>query len=129
MKLPFIVRPLFVMVLFAVAVSTHAQLVKLGVSADLHVWEGLEHGFINDPELPEAREAYDVITRFFARHLQLALGNLELLGDHIQVALKVSVRLLVLSKAVLQRRYVLLHRLLRRLQLRGYRLLGGVKLG
>ena len=51
------------------AVSTHAQLVKLGVSADLHVWEGLEHGFINDPELPEAREAYDVITRFFAYHL------------------------------------------------------------
>ena len=51
------------------AVSTHAQLVKLGVSADLHVWEGLEHGFINDPNLPEAREAYDVITRFFALHL------------------------------------------------------------
>jgi monoterpene epsilon-lactone hydrolase len=55
--------------LLSSAVSTHSQLVKLGVSADLHVWEGLAHGFINDPELPEAREAYDVITRFFAHHL------------------------------------------------------------
>ena len=50
-------------------VSTHSQLVKLGVEADLHLWEGVEHVFIWDPELPESREAYDVIVRFFDEHL------------------------------------------------------------
>lgn len=50
-------------------VSTHAQLVRLGVEANLHVWEGMEHGFIGNPELPESREAYDVIVKFFDRHL------------------------------------------------------------
>lgn len=53
------------------AVMTHAQLVKLGVKADLHVWEGLSHGFLYEPGLPESREAYEVITRFFNGHLGL----------------------------------------------------------
>jgi len=50
------------------AIHTHAQLVKLGVEADLHVWEGLGHGFFYDPSLPESRDAYEVIARFFDRH-------------------------------------------------------------
>ncbi len=53
-------------------VYTHSQLVKLGVDADLHVWEGLRHGFFIDPDLPEPREVYEVVTRFFGKHL----GNL-----------------------------------------------------
>jgi epsilon-lactone hydrolase len=51
------------------ALYTHSQLVKLGVDADLHVWEGLFHGFFYNPDVPESREAYDVIVKFFNRHL------------------------------------------------------------
>ena len=51
------------------AVYTHSQLVKLGVDAELHVWEGLFHGFFYNPDVPESRDAYDVIVRFFDRHL------------------------------------------------------------
>lgn len=49
--------------------NTHSRLVAAGVDADLHVWEGLGHGFFMDPRLPESREAYDVIVKFFDRHL------------------------------------------------------------
>jgi len=48
---------------------THAKLVRLGVQADLHVWEGMSHIFSNDPEFPESREAYDVTVQFFDKHL------------------------------------------------------------
>jgi len=51
------------------AVYTHAQLVKHGVDADLHVWEGMFHGFFYNPDVPESRECYDVIVRFFASRL------------------------------------------------------------
>ena len=51
------------------AVYTHTQLVKLGVDAELHVWEGLFHGFFYNPDVPESREAYDVIVKFFDRYL------------------------------------------------------------
>lgn len=50
-------------------VYTHAQLTRLGVKADLHVWEGMGHGFYVDNSLPEAREANDVIIKFFDSHL------------------------------------------------------------
>jgi acetyl esterase/lipase len=51
------------------AVYTHTQLVKNGVDADLHVWEGMFHGFFYNPDVPESRECYDVIVRFFADRL------------------------------------------------------------
>lgn len=48
---------------------THAQLVKQGVDAELHVWEGAAHcSFAQpfaDPSVPETREAWDVIVKFF----------------------------------------------------------------
>lgn len=47
----------------------HLQLIKAGVDARLYVWDGLWHGFVWSPELPESREAFDVVARFFARHL------------------------------------------------------------
>ena len=50
-------------------VYTHSQLTRLGVEADLHLWEGMGHGFTGIPDLPESREAYDVIVKFFDRHL------------------------------------------------------------
>jgi acetyl esterase/lipase len=51
------------------AVYTHGQLVKHGVDAALHVWEGMFHGFFYNPDVPESRECYDVIVGFFAAHL------------------------------------------------------------
>jgi epsilon-lactone hydrolase len=51
------------------AVYTHTQLVKRGVDADLHVWEGMFHGFFYNPDVPESRDCYDVIVRFFASRL------------------------------------------------------------
>jgi monoterpene epsilon-lactone hydrolase len=51
------------------AVYTHAQLVKNGVDADLHVWEGMFHGFFYNPDVPESRECYEVIVHFFADRL------------------------------------------------------------
>lgn len=53
------------------AVNTHRELVKVGVEADLHVWDGLGHAFFYDPTLPESREAFDVMARFFSKHLKL----------------------------------------------------------
>ncbi len=51
------------------SVYTHTQLVRLGVDADLHVWEGLFHGFFYNADVPESHQAYDVMLRFFDRHL------------------------------------------------------------
>ena len=51
------------------AVYTHCQLVKLGVDAEGHVWEGLFHGFFYNPDVPESRDAYAVIVKFFDQHL------------------------------------------------------------
>ncbi len=52
------------------AAYTHTQLIKLGVEAELHVWEGLAHGFFTlDPDIPESREVWDVVARFFDSHL------------------------------------------------------------
>lgn len=51
------------------AVYTHTQLTKAGVEAELHVWEGMWHGFIYNPDLPESREAYNVIKKFFQKRL------------------------------------------------------------
>lgn len=48
---------------------THSVLVAQGVEAELHVWEGVGHGFFYDVELPQSRAAYEVIVRFFDRHL------------------------------------------------------------
>ena len=53
----------------SVAVDSHRQLIKAGVDARLHVWDGMGHAFLYDPDLPESQEAYDVAARFF--HAQL----------------------------------------------------------
>ena len=50
-------------------VHTHALLVKAGVDADLHVWDGVFHGFFYNVDVPESRDAFDVVVRFFDRHL------------------------------------------------------------
>ena len=51
------------------AVYTHSRLVKVGVDAELHVWEGMFHGFFYNPDVPESRDCLDVIASFFRRKL------------------------------------------------------------
>ena len=51
------------------AVSLHAKLVADGVDARLHLWEGGRHAFFYDVRVPEAREAYQVMARFFSDRL------------------------------------------------------------
>ena len=52
------------------AVYAHSRLVKAGVESDLHVWEGMFHGFFYNPDVPESRDCYDVIVKFFDHHLR-----------------------------------------------------------
>ena len=35
----------------------------------LHVWEGMFHGFFYNPDVPESRDCFDVIVKFFDTHL------------------------------------------------------------
>ena len=51
------------------AVYTHSRLVKAGVHAELHVWEGMFHGFFYNPDVPESRDCLDVIASFFRHKL------------------------------------------------------------
>lgn len=55
---------------YSSGINTHNQLTKLGVDAELHLWDGLFHGFFYDPDVPESRETYDVTVKFFDTHLQ-----------------------------------------------------------
>jgi acetyl esterase/lipase len=51
------------------ALYSHTQLVKAGVDAELHCWEGLFHGFFYNPDVPESKDAYNVMVKFFDRKL------------------------------------------------------------
>jgi monoterpene epsilon-lactone hydrolase len=51
------------------AIATHQELVRLGVDADLHVWDGLQHSFFTDIDLPESKEYFNVVAKFFDKHL------------------------------------------------------------
>ncbi|MEH3048126.1 alpha/beta hydrolase [Sphingomonas adhaesiva] len=52
------------------AVYLHSRLVAAGVPAQLNVWEGGRHAFFYDADVPEAREAHQVIARFLTSHLR-----------------------------------------------------------
>ena len=54
------------------AINTHRELVKAGVDAELHMWDGLGHAFFYNIDLPESREAFAVMAHFFQQHLKLA---------------------------------------------------------
>jgi monoterpene epsilon-lactone hydrolase len=53
---------------YSSAINSHNALVRAGVDAELHVWDGLPHAFWYNSDLPESREVYDVIAHFFDRH-------------------------------------------------------------
>jgi len=54
---------------FASALASHNKLAAAGVESQFHGWDAMFHGFIYNSELPESREAYDVMAKFFASHL------------------------------------------------------------
>jgi acetyl esterase/lipase len=51
------------------AIYTHSQLIKAGVPGDLIVGEGLGHCYIYSSDLPESRDAYSAIVKFFQKYL------------------------------------------------------------
>lgn len=51
------------------AVATHSRLLKAGVRSQLIVGEGMGHCYIYQSQLPEARDAYDQIVKFFDENL------------------------------------------------------------
>jgi acetyl esterase/lipase len=51
------------------AIGTHRALVRAGVDASLHVFDGHGHSFFYLVDLPEAQDAYATIIRFFRWHL------------------------------------------------------------
>lgn len=50
-------------------IQSQTLLSRAGVETELHVWDGMWHSFFSDPEIPESRDAYRVIVKFFDRHL------------------------------------------------------------
>ena len=52
------------------ALVTHSRLIKAGAQSDLHVWEGMFHGFFYNADVPESKDCFDVIVRFFAARLK-----------------------------------------------------------
>lgn len=55
---------------FSGAVYTENRLAKLGVETELHVWDGLFHGFFYNADVPESKDAFAIMSRFFDRHLE-----------------------------------------------------------
>ncbi|ADV83096.1 alpha/beta hydrolase [Terriglobus saanensis] len=54
---------------FSSVLEADNALVRQGIETELHVWDGLPHAFWYNSSLPESREVYDVIARFFDSHL------------------------------------------------------------
>jgi epsilon-lactone hydrolase len=49
--------------------QSHIELLDLGRTSQLALFDGLDHGFFSDATLPESQRAYRLIARFFNRHL------------------------------------------------------------
>jgi len=44
-------------------------LTKAGVDSELYVWDGLFHGFFYNADVPESKDAFNIMIKFFDRHL------------------------------------------------------------
>ena len=51
------------------AARSHLELLELGVKSELLLFDGMDHGFYSDPDLPESQQAYSLVARFFAENL------------------------------------------------------------
>lgn len=47
----------------------HRRMVRAGVPSDLLIFDGLGHGFMTNPDYPEARELYEIAAKFYDKHL------------------------------------------------------------
>lgn len=54
---------------FSAALNSHNKLTQAGGESYFHGWDGMFHGFIYNSEMPESREAYDLMVTFFNSHL------------------------------------------------------------
>ena len=56
---------------FAVSALTlaHRRMARLGVESELHLFDGLPHAFFVWPDMPESKEAFAIMARFFDRRL------------------------------------------------------------
>lgn len=43
--------------------------IKIGIDSQVMVFDGLYHGFMTNPDFPEAQEGYRIAAAFFDRHL------------------------------------------------------------
>lgn len=48
---------------------SYRKLVKLGIDTQLLIYDGLYHGFMTNPDFPEAQEGYRAAAAFYDRHL------------------------------------------------------------
>jgi monoterpene epsilon-lactone hydrolase len=54
---------------FSMALDSHNKLARAGVPSHLHGWDGMNHAFFYNSELPESREAYAIMVDFFETYL------------------------------------------------------------
>ncbi|PCI53325.1 MAG: alpha/beta hydrolase [Alphaproteobacteria bacterium] len=54
---------------FSAVLNSNNVLAKTGVKTKLHAWDGLNHAFFYNSEMPESRDAYDVMVNFFDENL------------------------------------------------------------
>jgi monoterpene epsilon-lactone hydrolase len=47
----------------------HRRMLKAGVESDLLIYDGLGHGFMTNPDYPEARDLYEIAAKFYDKHL------------------------------------------------------------
>ncbi len=54
---------------FSGVLDSHNKLTEAGVESEFHGWDGMFHGFFYSSEMPESREAYAIMVRFFSSHM------------------------------------------------------------
>ncbi len=51
------------------AAYSHRRLLQAGAQSQLLIYDGLAHGFMTNPDLPESRELYKLAAKFYDAHL------------------------------------------------------------
>lgn len=54
---------------FSGVLDSNNKLTEAGVESQFHGWDGMFHGFFYSSEMPESREAYAIMVRFFSSHM------------------------------------------------------------
>jgi monoterpene epsilon-lactone hydrolase len=53
----------------SMALDSHNKLTQAGARSRFHAWDGMNHAFFYNSEIPESREAYAIMVDFFETHL------------------------------------------------------------